>query len=77
MLDRNRQAPALVLGKLATLFVIMVSLGACAPPLLSPNEPRSQFDRYDAVRNRRAEQDIFDDYGKKRPNLKERLTPRE
>jgi hypothetical protein len=60
-----------------SLLASAVVLCSCAPPLLSPDEPRSQFDRYDGVRNQRAEQSIFDDFGVKRPNLEQRLSPRE
>lgn len=59
------------------MLALAMLLAACTPPLLSPDEPRSQFDRYDAVRNQRADQSVFDDFGVKRPNLKQRLTPRE
>jgi hypothetical protein len=51
--------------------------GGCAKPLLSPTEARSPFDRYDAVRNRHAAQYIENEYGRRQPNLRGRLEPRE
>ena len=49
----------------------------CAKPLLAPDKPRSQYDRFDAARNERAEQYLFDEYGRRQPNLRERLLPKE
>jgi len=48
-------------------------LCGCQDPLLSPNEPRSQYDRYDQIRNERVEQFVIDEYGQKKPNLRGRL----
>jgi len=54
------------------------ALGAgCSKPLLSPEESRSQYDRYDAVRSQYASQYIEDEFGRRRPNLKGRLMPKE
>jgi hypothetical protein len=47
--------------------------GGCAKPLLSPNEPRSQYDRYDAIRAQRSPSFEYDEFGRKRPNLRGRL----
>lgn len=55
----------------------LLSLTACAPPLLAPDEPRSQYDRYDTVRNQHEEQYIFNQFGRRRPNLEQRLNPKE
>lgn len=54
-----------------------IALAGCQEPLLSPNEPRSQYDRYDAVRDQRAASDYTDEFGYKRPNLRGRLLPKE
>jgi len=56
--------------------MIGAALG-CQSPLLSPDEPRSQFDRYDAVRDQRAATSYTDEFGYKRPNLRGRLLPKE
>ncbi len=55
----------------------VVCLGGCADPLLAPDEPRSQYDRYDAARDQRAASTYFDEFGYSRPNLRGRLLPRE
>jgi hypothetical protein len=73
--SRNRQlATALMRAGLCATTGLLAS---CTPPLLSPDEPRSQFDRYDGVRNQRAEQSVFSDFGQKKPNLEQRLSPRD
>jgi hypothetical protein len=52
-------------------------LSGCKKPLLSPDDERSQYDRYDAVRNQRAPQFVYDEFGRKRPNLRDRLLPKD
>lgn len=54
-----------------------VVLGGCSKPLLAPTEERSPFDRYDNVRGNYAPQYIEDQYGRREPNLRGRLTPKE
>jgi hypothetical protein len=60
-------------------LALVCALGAagCKKPLLSPDEERSQYDRYDAVRNQRAPQYVFDEFGRRRPALRERLLPKD
>jgi hypothetical protein len=55
----------------------LLAIGGCADPLLAPDEPRSQYDRYDAARDQRAASTYFDEFGYSRPNLRGRLLPRE
>lgn len=64
----------LTLGAVALLVVV---LAGCADPILTPTEPRSQYDRYDAVRDQRAPAYFEDEYGYKVPNLRGRLLQRE
>lgn len=52
-------------------FVLMS--GACQKTALRPNDDRSQFDRYDQSRSQRAQPFLEDEYGRRTPNLKERL----
>jgi len=52
-------------------------LAACAKPLLAPAEERSPFDRYDAVRGNYAPQFVEDKFGRRQPNLRARLSPKE
>ncbi|MFG0259925.1 MAG: hypothetical protein ACF8LK_06180 [Phycisphaerales bacterium JB041] len=49
------------------------ALTGCVDPLLSPNEPRSQYSRYDLVRGRFAPQYVEDEFGRRKPNLRGRL----
>lgn len=56
------------------MMVMLVGLSAgCQKPLLAPDEERSQYDRFDAVRNQRATPYLEDEFGRKRPNLRGRL----
>lgn len=60
--------------------LIVVAFGGmlgCARPLLSPADERSPFDRYDGIRAQYAQQTVEDEYGRQRPNLRERLSPRD
>jgi len=57
--------------------VILGALAGCEKPLLSPDEDRSPFDRYDTVRNQHADQYVMDEFGRRRPNLRERLLPKD
>jgi hypothetical protein len=59
---------ALVIGGVAVL-------GACRAPPLTDTDERSPYDRYDAVRNQRAEAYTEDKFGNKVPNLRGRLLP--
>ena len=59
------------------LGVIVLAMAGCEKPLLSPTEERSPFDRYDTVRNQYAEQYVMDEFGRRRPNLRERLLPKD
>lgn len=56
---------------------MVVGIPGCSRPLLSPKDERSPFDRYDAVRNRHAPQYIEDAFGRRQPNLRGRLEPRD
>ncbi len=60
---------------LVTLAVLCIP--GCARPLLSPNEERSPFDRYDGIRNQYSAQFVEDEFGRQRPNLRERLAPKD
>ncbi|MEM0983365.1 MAG: hypothetical protein AAGI17_05385 [Planctomycetota bacterium] len=51
------------------------ALGGCREPLLRADEPRSQFDRYDVVREQQAAPFLRDEFGRLRPNLRGRLLP--
>ena len=51
-------------------------LGGCREPLLSDQEARSQYDRYDALRDQRAPSTVEDEFGQPKPNLRGRLQRR-
>lgn len=65
---RGLLASGAVLGVLA-----VAGLAGCAKPLLSPDEERSPFDRYDGIRAQYAPQYTTDEYGMRKPNLRNRL----
>lgn len=71
-----RHCPAKCFIGLA-LLAAATSFAGCAKPLLSPTEERTPYDRYDAVRHRHAPQYIEDEYGRRQPNLRGRLEPRD
>lgn len=52
-------------------------IGGCSRPLLAPTDPRSPFDRYDLVRGNYAPQYVEDKFGRRQPNLRGRLSPKE
>lgn len=64
---------------LCTVLVLaaLACMPGCARPLLSPNEDRSPFDRYDGIRNQFSAQFVEDEFGRQRPNLRERLAPKD
>lgn len=57
----------------AVLAALAAAVSGCDKPLLAPDEERSQYDRFDAVRNQRAAPYLEDEFGRKRPNLRGRL----
>lgn len=76
MMQSANRRRSLVCVRLLALAAL-ACLGGCADPLLAPDEPRSQYDRYDAARDQRAASTYFDEFGYSRPNLRGRLVPRE
>lgn len=51
----------------------VASLTGCQRNVFPENEPRSQYDRFDTVRDQRAQQFVYDEYGYRKPNLRGRL----
>ncbi len=49
----------------------------CSKPLLSPEEERTQYARYDAMRNQYVPQYVEDEFGRQKPNLRARLTQKD
>lgn len=54
-------------------MVIVGGLAGCASPVLTPDEPRSQYDRVDMVRGRRQPSYVFNQFGDRKPNIRGRL----
>lgn len=63
-------------SRLFAAAALLLLLGGCSRPLLSPSDERTPFDRYDALRNQYARQYVQDAYGATKPNLRGRLAPR-
>lgn len=63
----------LVLVALAPALAMAACCTGCNKPLLTPNEERSQYDRYDAIRGQRTSAYKYDEFGARRPNLSGRL----
>lgn len=70
---KNRR---MIVKGLAGAAAMIALMGGCAQPLLSPDEERSPFDRYDGIRSQSVPQQTEDEYGRIRPNLRPRLTPK-
>jgi len=72
---RRRRASGLVSAVLR--FVpgagVLLGLGGCQPPLLTADEPRSQFHQYDVVRDEQTQPFVRDEFGRQIPNLRGRL----
>jgi hypothetical protein len=62
---------------IACALVIGASMltGGCATPLFPRDQPRSQFESYDAVRNQSEPRYTYDEFGRATPNLRGRLSP--
>jgi hypothetical protein len=64
-------------GALIVTGVLSVGLaGGCQKTALRPDDTRSQYDHYDQARNQRAEPFLEDEFGRRTPNLSERLLDR-
>lgn len=72
---RHRRLPVAGIVAILTLGAGILA-GGCGKPLLSPLDERSQYDRYDRVRNKYAPQYVMDEFGRERPNLRGRLAPK-
>ena len=73
--SHSMKKPAVKLG-LTALLLAIVSVSGCNRPLLSPQETRSPFDSYDSVRGQYATQKTSDEFGREKPNIYQRLSPK-
>lgn len=60
----------------ATMTAALAGALGCEKTLIKDGQARSQYDQYDTIRNQHAQQYIVDEFGKRRPNLRGRLSPR-
>lgn len=58
---------------LGSLVLLVAGLVGCQEALFAEDEPRSQYDRFDAVRDQRAPTYVYDEFGNRRPNVRGRL----
>lgn len=75
--------PAIPSQRVSRRFTLAVAgvlglwtLAGCSKPLLSPEDSRSQYDRYDRSRNQYSPQYVEDEFGDRTPNLRGRLAPK-
>lgn len=74
MTRTNAKKPVPVL--IVALSASAALLAGCQRTALRPDDNRSQFDRYDQSRSQRAQPYLEDEYGRRTPNLKDRLLER-
>jgi len=67
-----RSTSAAAIG-VSLAVVSMWLISGCQQPPLRASDSRSQFDRYDLSRNEHEPAYRYDEYGKRRPNLRGRL----
>ncbi|MCA9306252.1 MAG: hypothetical protein KDA16_06950, partial [Phycisphaerales bacterium] len=59
---------------LAAVAIGGVMSAGCSKALLSPRDERTQYDRYDVARGQYEPQYIEDEFGRRKPNLRGRLS---
>lgn len=60
----------------AVLGLCVLGSAGCRDPLITENQLRSPFHRYDRVRNQDSDTFVRDEFGRARPNVVQRLSPR-
>ena len=58
---------------MALVGAIGAALPGCAKPLFPADGTRTQFQSYDMVRNQHEPDYLYDEYGRRTPNLRGRL----
>lgn len=59
------------------VMVLGLVVGGCTRPLLSPEDKRTPFDAFDAVRGQQSAQQATNEFGRSEINLRQRLAPKE
>lgn len=72
---RSRRVAYASVGLIGVL-ACSAMLGGCQKTALRPDDHRSQYDRYDRSRSQRAQPFLEDEFGRRTPNLSERLLDR-
>lgn len=57
-----------------TAFGLLGLAAGCTPTLFPPDADRSVYDRHDRLRNQYEPMFVFDEFGRRRPNLRGRLS---
>ena len=60
----------------AAMGLSVLGAGGCQKTALRADDNRSQFDRYDQARSQHAQPFLEDEFGRRTPNLSERLLDR-
>ncbi len=58
---------------LPLLLLLLAAASGCQKQLFPKDQPRSQYDRFDAVRDRRPPQYVENEFGERKINLRGRL----
>ncbi|MHC4976735.1 MAG: hypothetical protein ACYTF7_09040 [Planctomycetota bacterium] len=72
--SRPRARRLLILGGATAICAMQVG---CRTSLFDQRRDRSQYQAYDEIRNQHEPQVIFDAYGRPKPNLRGRLSPKQ
>jgi len=75
-LTTPRVTPSRIPCRWGVIGVALALLAGCSKPLLSPEDSRTQYDRYDRSRNQYSPQYVEDEFGDRTPNLRGRLAPK-
>ncbi len=62
---------------LVTALLALSTQAACQKTLLHRDDPRSPFDRYNQTRSQHAPPFLEDEFGRRTPNLRDRLVKSE
>lgn len=73
----SRRLTAKFWVRVAGSLIVALGMGGCAEPIFAPHQSRTQYDRYDRLRNQYAPQFVQDDLGRRTPNIRARLTPKQ
>ncbi|MCW5757602.1 MAG: hypothetical protein KIT54_10235 [Phycisphaeraceae bacterium] len=58
------------------LSLVVIAGSGCRDPLITDRQQRSPFQQYDRVRSQDPDPFVLDEFGRRRPNLTDRLSPR-